>query len=53
LLSYRSGLLSGTPELGQWQTIVSDNGSQFRSHAFSRANIGLGINQHFCEKGRP
>lgn len=38
---------------GKWETIVSDNGSQFRSHAFGRANQGLGINQHFCEKGRP
>lgn len=38
---------------GKWKTVVSDNGSQFRSHAFGRANQGLGINQHFCEKGRP
>lgn len=38
---------------GLWKTIVSDNGSQFRSHAFGNANINLGINQHFCEKGRP
>lgn len=38
---------------GLWQTIVSDNGSQFRSMAFSKANQGLGIEQHFCEKGRP
>ena len=38
---------------GLWKTIVSDNGSQFRSLAFGKANQGLGINQHFCEKGRP
>lgn len=38
---------------GLWRTIVSDNGSQFRSIAFGKANQGLGINQHFCEKGRP
>jgi transposase len=38
---------------GLWKTIVSDNGSQFRSHAFGTANTKLGINQHFCEKGRP
>ena len=38
---------------GLWQTIVSDNGSQFTSNAFSQANQGLGITQHFCEKGRP
>jgi len=38
---------------GLWRTIVSDNGSQFRSHAFGNANTKLGINQHFCEKGRP
>lgn len=38
---------------GAWQTVVSDNGSQFRSHAFAKANHGLGINQHFCQKGRP
>lgn len=37
---------------GLWQTIVSDNGSQFTSHAFGNANTKLGINQHFCEKGR-
>ena len=38
---------------GLWKTIVSDNGSQFRSLAFGKANEGLGITQHFCEKGRP
>lgn len=38
---------------GKWETVVSDNGSQFRSHAFGNANTKLGINQHFCEKGRP
>lgn len=38
---------------GLWKTIVSDNGSQFRSLAFTKANGGLGIHQHFCEKGRP
>ena len=38
---------------GLWETIVSDNGSQFRSAAFGKANQGLGITQHFCEKGRP
>ena len=38
---------------GLWKTIVSDNGSQFTSHAFGNANIKLGIRQHFCEKGRP
>jgi transposase len=38
---------------GLWKTIVSDNGSQFRSHAFGDANTNLGIHQHFCEKGRP
>lgn len=38
---------------GLWQTIVSDNGSQFTSNAFGKANDGLGIEQHFCEKGRP
>lgn len=38
---------------GKWKTIVSDNGSQFRSHAFGNANTKLGIDQHFCEKGRP
>lgn len=38
---------------GKWETVVSDNGSQFRSHAFGNANLKLGINQHFCEKGRP
>jgi len=38
---------------GLWKTVVSDNGSQFRSHAFGNANTKLGINQHFCEKGRP
>lgn len=38
---------------GVWKTIVSDNGSQFRSLAFGKANQGLGIEQHFCEKGRP
>ena len=38
---------------GLWKTIVSDNGSQFRSLAFGKANEELGINQHFCEKGRP
>lgn len=38
---------------GLWQTVVSDNGSQFRSSAFVKANQGLGITQHFCEKGRP
>lgn len=38
---------------GLWKTIVSDNGSQFRSLAFAKANGGLGIDQHFCEKGRP
>ena len=38
---------------GLWKTTVSDNGSQFRSHAFGNANSKLGINQHFCEKGRP
>ena len=36
-----------------WETVVSDNGSQFRSTAFGKANQNLGINQHFCEKGRP
>ena len=39
-------------EWGAWENIVSDNGSQFRSVAFSKANDGLGIRQHFCEKGR-
>lgn len=38
---------------GLWRTIVSNNGSQFRSHAFGNANTKLGITQHFCEKGRP
>lgn len=38
---------------GLWETIVSDNGSQFTSHAFGNANSKLGIIQHFCEKGRP
>jgi len=38
---------------GLWKMIVSDNGSQFRSHAFGNANTKLGIDQHFCEKGRP
>ena len=38
---------------GLWKTIVSDNGSQFTSNAFGKANHGLGIEQHFCEKGRP
>lgn len=38
---------------GLWETVVSDNGSQFRSGAFGKANQGLGIEQHFCEKGRP
>lgn len=38
---------------GLWKTIVSDNGSQFTSNAFGKANQGLGIQQHFCEKGRP
>lgn len=38
---------------GLWKTIVSDNGSQFTSHAFGNANSKLGIIQHFCEKGRP
>jgi transposase len=38
---------------GKWETVVSDNGSQFRSHAFGNANLKLGIDQHFCEKGRP
>ncbi len=38
---------------GLWATVVSDNGSQFRSMAFNKANQGLGITQHFCEKGRP
>ena len=38
---------------GLWETVVSDNGSQFRSLAFGKANQGLGIRQHFCEKGRP
>jgi transposase InsO family protein len=38
---------------GLWETVVSDNGSQFRSGAFGKANQGLGIRQHFCEKGRP
>jgi transposase len=38
---------------GLWKTVVSDNGSQFRSHAFGNANSKLGISQHFCEKGRP
>jgi len=38
---------------GLWETVVSDNGSQFRSIAFGKANQGLGITQHFCEKGRP
>ncbi len=38
---------------GLWRTIVSDNGSQFTSNAFGRANHGLGIEQHFCDKGRP
>ena len=38
---------------GLWKTIVSDNGSQFTSNAFGKANQGLGIEQHFCEKGRP
>lgn len=40
-------------EWGIWQTIVSDNGSQFTSYAFGNANMKLGITQHFCEKGRP
>lgn len=40
-------------EWGLWETVVSDNGSQFRSSAFGKANQGLGIRQHFCEKGRP
>ncbi len=38
---------------GLWKTIVSDNGSQFTSNTFGKANQGLGIEQHFCEKGRP
>ena len=38
---------------GLWETVVSDNGSQFRSSAFGKANQGLDIRQHFCEKGRP
>ena len=46
---YYSALL----QWGVWQTIVSDNGSQFTSNAFGKANHGLGIEQHFCEKGRP
>ena len=39
--------------MGRVAKIVSDNGSQFRSIAFGKANRGLGIDQHFCEKGRP
>ncbi len=38
---------------GLWRTIVSDNGSQFTSNAFGKANHGLGIERHFCDKGRP
>jgi transposase len=38
---------------GKWETVVSDNGSQFRSIAFGNANTRLGIRQHFCEKGHP
>ena len=38
---------------GAWQTIVSDNGGQFRSIAFAKVNHSVGIRQHFCEKGRP
>ena len=38
---------------GLWETAVSDNGSQFRSTAFGKANQNLGIWQHFCEKGQP
>lgn len=38
---------------GLWETVVSDNGSQFRSGAFGKANQNLNIRQHFCEKGRP
>jgi hypothetical protein len=36
-----------------WMTMVSDNGSQFRSIAFGNASTKTGINQHFCEKGGP
>jgi transposase len=40
-------------EWGCWQEVISDHGSQFRSHAFVGANRRLGIAHTMYERGHP
>jgi transposase len=40
-------------EWGCWEEVISDHGSQFRSHAFTGANRRLGITHTMYEKGHP
>jgi transposase len=40
-------------EWGCWEEVISDHGSQFRSHAFRGVNRRLGIEPTMYEKGHP
>ncbi len=40
-------------EWGLWNVVVSDHGSQFTSHLFTRVNKRLGIYHHLYDKGHP